>query len=197
MEPPANACQKRLSVLEPLRSHRDFGRILARPPQSICLAQRTGSFGLPEGCDPAFYSGYSRFFALENHAGPCGSGRLRRWSITAGTASHGMRDDVHNQSPPGRQKSRRSGFFAITRCGHAHPCRAKNPKAPRASADPGSIQDCFAGCEAQHQPADAGQAKTTRCRVFREHSSSSFRRGLLWDSASSVRGCPCPESRRC
>ena len=51
--------------------------------------------------------------------------------------------------------------------------------APRASADPGSIQDCFAGCEAQHQPADAGQAKTTRCRVLREHSSSSFRRSRL------------------
>jgi hypothetical protein len=28
---------------------------------------------------------------------------------------------------------------------------AKNPKAPRASADPGSPHGCFAGCEAQHQ----------------------------------------------
>ena len=135
MEPPANACQKRLSVLEPLRSHRDFGRILARPPQSICLAQTTGSFGLPKGCDPAFYRRSSRFSALENHAGPCGSGRLRWWSITAGTAEVSSQWLFRHHALLQR----------IPQPG------AKNPKAPRASADPGSTQDCFAGCEAQHQ----------------------------------------------
>ena len=100
MEPPANACQTRLSVLEPRRSHRDFGRILARPPQSICLAQTTGSFGLPKGCDPAFYSRCSRFLALENHAGPCGSGRLRRWSITVGD---GFAGSERSHKSPGRK----------------------------------------------------------------------------------------------
>jgi hypothetical protein len=60
-------------------------------------------------------------------------------------------DGAFGHGPPGRQKSRRSGFFAIARCGRAFPDRAKNPKAPRASADPGSSNECFAGCEVQHQ----------------------------------------------
>jgi hypothetical protein len=66
------------------------------------------------------------------------------------------------------------------------------------------------------QRAEARQEKTTRCRVFREDSSSSFRRSrlhprLLRRMRSAVpaggngvarkevagRGCPCPESRRC
>ena len=36
--------------------------------------------------------------------------------------------------------------------------------------EPALPQDCFAGCDAQHLPAEAGQDKTTRCRVLREHS---------------------------
>ncbi len=151
MEPPANACQKRLSVLEPLRSHRGFGRILARPPQSICLAQTTGSFGLPEGCDPAFYRYCSSFFVLEtahnraDQAGCTGDksppGRLRMPRGTTFTTNH-RRDG----------RSLVAVAFSPSRVVEAHsPTGAKNPKAPRASADPGSIQDCFAGCEAQHQ----------------------------------------------
>jgi hypothetical protein len=32
-----------------------------------------------------------------------------------------------------------------------HTLRGRNSNARRASADPGSVYDCFAGCEAQHQ----------------------------------------------
>jgi hypothetical protein len=91
MEPPANACQKRLCFLEPLRSHRGFGRILARPTQSICLAQRTGSFGLPEGCDPAFYRCRSSF---------------ERWRTTRGRADQA--GCAGGQSPPGSERSHKS-----------------------------------------------------------------------------------------
>ena len=82
-------------------------------------------------------------------------------------------------APPGRQKSRRSGFFAIALCGDAFPGRGEKSKSSSSFRRSRLAQDCFAGCEAQHQPADAGQEKTTRCRVFRERSSSSFRRSRL------------------
>jgi hypothetical protein len=36
---------------------------------------------------------------------------------------------------------------------------AKNPKAPRASADPGSADDWFAGCESQHQQTTFAKKK--------------------------------------
>ncbi len=59
----------------PQRNLRDFGKILRSPRQSICPAQTTGSFGLPEGCDPAFYrrrSGFSPWRTPHGRAGFAG-----------------------------------------------------------------------------------------------------------------------------
>ena len=44
-----------------------------------------------------------------------------------------------------------TAFSPSTTYGSTFPRRSKNPNAPRASADPRLVQDCFAGCEAQHQ----------------------------------------------
>ena len=89
----------------------------------------------------------------------------------------------------GRQKSRRVGFFAITLCGSAFPRRSKNPNAPGASA----------GVARPGASLGGGASAVMVGRVRGMHTvSPGFRPGLLDSrSAPSVRGCPCPESRRC
>ena len=79
----------------------------------------------------------------------------------------GARDGVvgdHGNScaAPGRQKYfvRRSNGGVARRGGE------DTPNAPRASADPGSVQDCFAGCEAQHQQTAFAKKKSHDAMFF-------------------------------
>ena len=54
----------------------------------------------------------------------------------------------------------------------------------------------MASCHAATRPGPPPAGADTALRASRSTLSRRSRSGLLWDSESSVRGCPCPESRR-
>jgi hypothetical protein len=177
-----------------------------RSPATVYLSgPENRKFRSSRGVRPCVLQPLQQFLALENQRGRADQ---------AGCAG--------GKSPPGRQKSRRSGFFAITRCGGAFPNRGEKSKSSssfrRSRLHPRLLRRMRSAA-----PANCVcQEKTTRCRVFREISppasagvarpgaslgggasavmvgrargmhtvSPGFRRGLLWDSESSVRGCP-------
>jgi len=69
-------------------------------------------------------------------------------------------------------------------------------------------EDCFAGCEAQHQQTAFAKQKrqdvvfcvNTARLPFRKTASQDAKRSTSRRrpaKRNSVRGCPCPESRRC
>jgi hypothetical protein len=87
-----------------------------------------------------------------------------------GMACGGRKTEQHRLQP-GWGTGNARGFAGLLRRNDSSSAPPDRQMLRRFAADSGSAQDFFAGCEDEHQRAEARQEKTTLCRVFREASS--------------------------